>query len=253
VNREDWRVVKLVRRVMEERSPVFNCQVQSLVEIRGQDFVVDILVKTIRIEMDGGMMIADGSRRRTRGGIYIKMAKEKLSPEHKREMGALTKAKLKSYAEWEKKRSASLAQKASLEAAAAELELVAEPEIVAFNNAPAPEVIVYPPEPPKQKNEKATKPAATNKRDFAASRQARFQTPVSESTDLRDDLSPHVKAKLQQLQGAANVLRERVQQLESKPAGQQVGLEMARKLLASNESQIAALLAQHERDSEVAS
>jgi hypothetical protein len=247
VKREDWQVVKLIRRVMEEKSPVFNCQVQSLVEIRGQGFAIDVLIKTLRLEMDGGMMIADGSRRRTRGGTYIKLAKDKLYPEQKRELNFLTKTKMKAYAEWEKKRSEALAQKAALEAAAA------EPEMIEIVNAPAPEVIAQQPEPPKQKSEKATKPSVNNKRDFAASRQARFQMEAPDSLDVRDDLPPNVKAKLQQLQGAANVLRERVQQLEAKPAGQQVGLEMARKLLASNEGQIAALLAQHERDSEVAS
>jgi hypothetical protein len=251
VNREKWQLLRFIRRVTEEKSHVFSCQVDAIIDLRGHEFALDLLVKTVKVEMNGGLMIDDGSRRRTRGGVYIKLVRDKMNPEQKREFRLLTKEKLK--ARSARLRAESLARKNEALQADAELELVAEPEIVAFNHAPAPEVIVYPPEPPKQKNEKATKPAATNKRDFAASRQARFQTPVSESSDLRDDLSPHVKAKLQQLQGAANVLRERVQQLESKPAGQQVGLEMARKLLASNESQIAALLAQHERDSEVAS
>src|SRR5690349_10970116 len=101
---------------MEERSPVFNCQVQSLVEMRGQGFAIDVLIKTVRAEMGGGMMIADGSRRRTRGGTYIKLAKDKLHPEQRRELDVLARAKMKAHSERRKARSS------ALEAAAAELE-----------------------------------------------------------------------------------------------------------------------------------
>ena len=249
MNREKWQIVKLIRRVMEERSPVFNCQVQSVVDIRGQAFAIDILVKTLRVEMNGGMMIADGSRRRTRGGTYIKLVKDELSYEQKRELRLLTKEKMKAHAEWTKahREAEALARQAALEASAV------EPEIEETVIPPAPEVVANRPEAPKQKNGKAAKPAANKKHDFAASRQARFQTAATDSPDMGGDLPPAVKGKLEQLQAAANVLRERVQQLEAKPVGQQVGLEMARKLLASNEAQIAALLAEHERSGEVVS
>jgi hypothetical protein len=251
VNREKWQLLRFIRRVTEEKSHVFSCQVDAIIDLRGHEFALDLLVKTVKVEMNGGLMIDDGSRRRTRGGVYIKLVRDKMNPEQKREFRLLTKEKLK--ARSARLRAESLARKNEALQAAAELELMAEPEMVEVVNASAPQVVARQPEPPKQKNEKSTKPSANNKRDFAASRQARFQMDTSDSLDVRDDLPPNVKAKLQQLQGAANVLRERVQQLEAKPVGQQVGLEMARKLLASNESQVAALLAQHERDSEVAS
>src|SRR5687768_12692466 len=151
VDREKWQVVKLIRRIMEERAAHFNCQVQSIVELQGDTFALDILAKTIRVEIDGGMMLDDGSRRRTMGGVYIKLAKDEMTPEQKREWTQLSKAKLKAQIEWQKAHNIALAKKAALEAAAAEQGVT--PEMVEVVHPPAPEA-------QKPKNGKAAKPAA---------------------------------------------------------------------------------------------
>ena len=223
-----------------------------IVDAVGMKFTWKIYTQVRKIEAQGGMMTADGTRRRTQFGIFCHLVNKQVSP-HQRWRLEMPLSQLLALIAEQK-----MIQKIRRVIAEAEGPLViatpvVEPEIIEVVQPPAPKVVARQPEAPKQKNEKTTRSAAHNKRDFAASRQALFQMDASDSLDVRDDLPPNVKAKLQQLQGAANVLRERVQQLEAKPAGQQVGLEMARKLLASNENQITALLAKHERSSEVAS
>lgn len=236
----------LIRTTLQEPSFIFRRKVSYIIAVCGYKFAADLLGKTLQIEIQGGMMTVDESRRRTMGGTYMRLADELMTQEQRREVDRLLRKK--ATREKEAAKAAKLARKAANMKAKAQ----AQRQILEVVDPPAPEVVAQQPEPQKPKNGKAVKPVANKKHDFAASRQARFQT-ASAPDDLTDDLPPAVSSKLKQLQGAANVLRERVEQLESKPAGQQVGLEIARKLLASNESQIAALLAQHERSSEVAS
>jgi hypothetical protein len=220
-----------------------------IVDAVGMNFTWKIYTQVRKIEAEGGMMTLDGTRRRTPFGIFCHLVHRQVSP-HQRwrlEMPLSELLALIAAQKMMKKIRQAIAEAEGPLVIAAP---VVEPEIIEVVQPPAPQMVAHQPEPPKQKNGKVAKPTANKKHDFAASRQARFQMDAPDSLDARDDLPPNVKAKLQQLQGAANVLRERVQQLEANPPAQQMGLEMARKLLASNEGQIAALLAEHELNSE---
>ncbi len=52
----------------------------------GTQAALDLLVEALRIEADGGMLINDGSRRRTPGGVYMKLVKERVSPEVRKKL-----------------------------------------------------------------------------------------------------------------------------------------------------------------------
>jgi hypothetical protein len=55
-------------------------QVRMIVEHAGEEFARQMLKETLEIYNNGGMLTADGTRQRTKGGIYFYVAKGKLEP-----------------------------------------------------------------------------------------------------------------------------------------------------------------------------
>jgi hypothetical protein len=56
-------------------------QIAAIVRALGEDAALAILVEANQIEATGGMMLPDGSRRRTPGGVFFAVARRRLSPE----------------------------------------------------------------------------------------------------------------------------------------------------------------------------
>lgn len=56
-------------------------QIARMLEQVGRDFVAELLAEVEKIEADGGLMTDDGSRRRTKGGVFFYLAKGKLPPD----------------------------------------------------------------------------------------------------------------------------------------------------------------------------
>jgi len=54
-------------------------QINRMVRFAGRAFVETLLDETLQIEANGGMMTSDGSRRRTVGGIFFYLARQRLS------------------------------------------------------------------------------------------------------------------------------------------------------------------------------
>ncbi|TVR22818.1 MAG: hypothetical protein EA396_05370 [Anaerolineaceae bacterium] len=54
-------------------------QIAALVRMRGEDFIREVLADTLQIEAQGGMMTAKGDRRRTIGGVFFRLARERLT------------------------------------------------------------------------------------------------------------------------------------------------------------------------------
>ncbi|MCA9915258.1 MAG: hypothetical protein KC496_18020, partial [Anaerolineae bacterium] len=46
-------------------------QISRVLEQMGTEFVNELMAEVEKIETDGGMMTDDGSRRRTRGGVFF--------------------------------------------------------------------------------------------------------------------------------------------------------------------------------------
>src|SRR5262245_8951571 len=55
--------------------------VANVISVLGQDRASDLLQQTLQIEAAGGIMTAQGDRRRTAGGVYLKLLKEQISSE----------------------------------------------------------------------------------------------------------------------------------------------------------------------------
>jgi hypothetical protein len=74
--------------------------------------------------------------------------------------------------------------------------------------------------------------------------QKEFDSPVPKSSTVAPDLpnAPHdVTQKLTELYASASLFRQKIATIQSKPPGQQFGLEMTQKLLKNVEDEIAAI------------
>lgn len=58
-------------------------QIQSLLLLCGVDLVRELVANALQIDAEGGMMTSDGQRRRTVGGIFFQLARERLLPEER--------------------------------------------------------------------------------------------------------------------------------------------------------------------------
>lgn len=59
-------------------------QISGIVRVLGEEGALALLNETMEIEKSGGMMLADGTRRRSPGGVYFQLARRKLPPEEKK-------------------------------------------------------------------------------------------------------------------------------------------------------------------------
>lgn len=55
--------------------------IRRIIQVRGLDFAEELLAKTLEIEANGGLMVKEGDRRRTPGGVFLLLAKEQLTEE----------------------------------------------------------------------------------------------------------------------------------------------------------------------------
>lgn len=70
------KVAKLVRKALGEKAPASYAQIHHIIRIVGTDAALALLRRTLEVEAAGGMMLADGSRRRTPGGVFFQLAEE---------------------------------------------------------------------------------------------------------------------------------------------------------------------------------
>jgi hypothetical protein len=59
-------------------------QITGIVRVLGEEGALALLNETMAIEKGGGMMLADGTRRRSPGGVYFQLARRKLPSEEKK-------------------------------------------------------------------------------------------------------------------------------------------------------------------------
>lgn len=69
---------------LQEKEERPRAQVTAIIETLGVDPALRILAQTDEIERQGGMMLPDGSRRRTPGGVFFFLARQQLSREDRK-------------------------------------------------------------------------------------------------------------------------------------------------------------------------
>lgn len=73
--------ITLVAERLHEKNSRALFQIRRLYEHLGSDIIWDMIAETERIEAEGGMLFQDGSRRRAPGGVFLFLAKRRLSLE----------------------------------------------------------------------------------------------------------------------------------------------------------------------------
>jgi hypothetical protein len=67
-----------------------RAQIERTVEIHGTELAQTILQETLEIEANGGLLVPDGSRRRTPGGVFFSLLRQRISREEWRRIQQLT-------------------------------------------------------------------------------------------------------------------------------------------------------------------
>lgn len=73
--------IQAIAKQLGEDSPQPRAQIGKIARARGLDFVQEVLAETLAIEAGGGLMVDDGSRRRTPGGVFFYLTRGKMSRE----------------------------------------------------------------------------------------------------------------------------------------------------------------------------
>ncbi|MCB0179991.1 MAG: hypothetical protein KDI62_17290, partial [Anaerolineae bacterium] len=73
---------KVAKALGESESTPLNT-IERLVKVVGDERVLELLAETVKLENDGGLKTNDGARQRTRGGVFFKVAKNKLSAQER--------------------------------------------------------------------------------------------------------------------------------------------------------------------------
>ena len=55
-------------------------------KVLGQERCVELLAEALTIEHQGGLWLKDGSRKRTLGGVFLELCRERSTPEEKRKI-----------------------------------------------------------------------------------------------------------------------------------------------------------------------
>jgi hypothetical protein len=79
INDDPVTVAARVARELGESDPAATGQIVRVVECLGAEAVLAFLRETLEAEAEGGMMLRDGSRRRTPGGTFFYLVKGRIS------------------------------------------------------------------------------------------------------------------------------------------------------------------------------
>lgn len=69
------------RRIAAQLQEPLLWLIESVINVLGQERTEALLQQTLEIEAGGGILTATGDRRRTSGGVYMKLLKEQTTPE----------------------------------------------------------------------------------------------------------------------------------------------------------------------------
>jgi hypothetical protein len=76
-------VAERVAAELNETNPKARSQIRIMLKVTSQEFVENLVAETLAVEEGGGMLLPDTSRRRTVGGVFFQLAKQKLDPDQR--------------------------------------------------------------------------------------------------------------------------------------------------------------------------
>ena len=86
ITQEERAFAEKVAEVLEETHKATKFQLALIVQALGADVVKALLKETLQIEQNGGVMLPDGSRRRTPGGVFFDLVKKRYAGKVPREV-----------------------------------------------------------------------------------------------------------------------------------------------------------------------
>src|SRR5690348_1441112 len=78
--KHEWKGVNEIADLLNETEKQSRRQIVFVVKHMGLEFAQTILQETLATEAQGGMMLPDGSRRRTPGGVFFRLVRDRVPP-----------------------------------------------------------------------------------------------------------------------------------------------------------------------------
>jgi hypothetical protein len=75
--------VEKIATALDEKDETPLAEIERVVKVLGDERALTILEQTVKIEVEGGMMTDDGTRRRTAGGVFFKLVKNETTPKER--------------------------------------------------------------------------------------------------------------------------------------------------------------------------
>jgi hypothetical protein len=76
----DQPMVSQIVEALGETAGRAEDQIRRIVRPLGPEQALALLARTEEVEAAGGMLVPDGSRRRTEGGVFFRLVKDRLTP-----------------------------------------------------------------------------------------------------------------------------------------------------------------------------
>lgn len=88
---ENQLLAEQIAEQLQETEPIPRQQILNVIDLCGAEFAQNMLAETIQLEGDGGLMLPDGSRRRTIGGVFFYLVRQRVDREMKSRIYAMAK------------------------------------------------------------------------------------------------------------------------------------------------------------------
>jgi hypothetical protein len=84
-------VAQQIATTLGETEPVPLMHIRRIVQTLGPDRALQLLDQAVATEAQGGLMLPDGSRRRTPGGVFFRLVREQTTPAERSRIWPWTK------------------------------------------------------------------------------------------------------------------------------------------------------------------